>query len=122
MKALRLAVCALLVVSVTSCGGTTTPTTATTTPTTVSASIPTGARLLGSAAFVPNPITVAVGTKITWTNNDTSTHDVVSDTAGVFDSGAMTTGVAFSSTFNTKGTFTYHCSLHPLMVGTVTVQ
>ena len=114
----------LLVVVTTGCGGSSTPTPTTPTPTTpaaVTVSIPSGARTLGSAAYVPNPATVSVGTVLTWSNTDTSTHDMVSDT-GVFDSGRVAPGDKAAFTFSSKGTFPYHCSLHPGMVGTVVVQ
>jgi plastocyanin len=80
-----------------------------------------GARALGNQAFAPSPATVPVGTTITWTNNDTSTHTVTSD-SGAFDSGSLAPGAKFSFTFQTRGTFPYHCSPHPSMVATVVVQ
>jgi plastocyanin len=72
-------------------------------------------------AFVPASIVVAVGTTVTWTNNDSATHTVTSDT-GAFDSKDMAKGSTFSHTFSEKGTFSYHCGLHPTMKGTITVQ
>ena len=103
---------------------TTTP--STTTPSTASAvtvAIPNGARSLGAGGFAPNPLTVAVGTTVTWSNTDTASasHDVVADN-GAFDSGQFGNGRTFTFTFPTKGTFQYHCSIHPGMVGTVVVQ
>jgi plastocyanin len=41
---------------------------------------------------------------------------------GQWSSGNIAPGSHFTTTFNTAGTFTYHCSLHPNMVGTVKVQ
>ena len=83
--------------------------------------IPTGARTLGASAYVPNPLTVAQGAVVTWSNSDSTTHDVVAD-GGSFDSGRMNQNGTFSMTFTQKGTFTYHCSIHPTMTGTVVVQ
>jgi plastocyanin len=34
----------------------------------------------------------------------------------------MAPGATFSRTFSTAGTFTYHCTIHPGMVGTVSVH
>jgi plastocyanin len=79
------------------------------------------ARTLSTFAYVPNPATVSAGGVVTWSNTDTTTHDMVSDT-GLFDSGRIASGQQFNFTFPAKGTFPYHCSLHPGMVGTVTVQ
>lgn len=72
--------------------------------------------------FVPNDITVAVGTTVTWTNEDAVAHNVTSDD-GLFESGNITKGETFSYTFDKPGTYSYHCTLHPPdMKGTVVVQ
>jgi plastocyanin len=62
-----------------------------------------------------------MGTTVTWTNDDGVNHTVTSD-QGAFDSGPLATGQTFSQTFNQAGTFTYHCTIHPSMQGTVVVQ
>ena len=72
-------------------------------------------------AFTPPTITVNVGTTVTWTNNDSTTHHVASDT-GVFDSGNMSQNATYSFTFNNAGTFPYHCTIHTYMKGTVIVH
>ena len=54
-------------------------------------------------------------------NNDAITHTATSDT-GVWDSGNLGPGASFSKTFQNAGTFTYKCTIHPGMVGTVNVQ
>jgi plastocyanin len=84
-------------------------------------SIPANARTLGTGAFVPNPATVAQGAVVTWSNTDSTNHDIVSDT-GAWDSGRLATGDSFRFTFATRGTYPYHCSLHPGMNGTIVVQ
>ncbi len=72
-------------------------------------------------AFSPAADTVAVGTTITWTNQDATAHTVTQDGGG-FDSGSLAQNATFSQTFATKGTFSYHCRFHSSMVATVTVQ
>jgi plastocyanin len=72
-------------------------------------------------SFTPETRTVSVGTTVTWTNNDSATHHVASDT-GVFDSGDMSQNATFSFTFNNTGTFHYHCTIHTYMKGTIIVQ
>jgi plastocyanin len=80
-----------------------------------------------SMAFSPTTLTVAVGTTVTWTNNDSAAHTVTSDT-GLFDSGNLSaagsgsSGGSFSFTFNNAGTFNYHCTYHSMMVAKVIVQ
>ena len=72
-------------------------------------------------AFSPATLTVSTGTVVKWTNNDPVSHIVTSDD-GTFDSGVMNQGTIYSHTFNTKGSFPYHCHIHPFMSGIVVVQ
>lgn len=79
------------------------------------------AATIKSFKFSPTPLTVKVGTKVTWTNNDSSTHTVTAD-GGSFDLGKLGQGKTASFTFSKAGTFAYHCDIHPTMKATVTVQ
>jgi plastocyanin len=72
-------------------------------------------------AFSPTPITINVGDTVTWTNMDTTAHTATSDTAGVFNLSLPASGGSGSFTFETAGTYTYHCAIHPSMLGTVIV-
>lgn len=103
----------------------TTPTTTTPPPATGGSgngvTIPTGAETKGSSAYVPNPITVTAGTAVTWTNTDSTAHTATGD-GGAFNSGTIPAGGSFSFTFQTRGTFPYHCTFHRGMVGSVVVQ
>ena len=71
-------------------------------------------------SFEPGSISVAVGSTVTWTNNDTTSHTVTADD-GSFDAGTLAPGATFSHTFDTPGTFSYHCNIHPSMTATITV-
>jgi plastocyanin len=71
--------------------------------------------------FTPATITVAAGTKVTWTNHDDIPHTVTS-TTGAFDSKAIDTDASFSFIFNTPGTYPYYCEIHPHMRGQVIVK
>jgi len=71
--------------------------------------------------FDPTPLTIPVGTTVVWTNQDTAPHTATSDTKGVFDTGMLQKGQSGKVTFNTAGTFTYFCQVHPNMHGTVVV-
>ena len=121
MVGLRIAVTAVLVALITSCGGgyTSTPTSPTISAGTVT--IQASARTLGTAAFVPNPLTVSSGGVVTWSNTDSTTHDMVADN-GAWDSGRIAPGGRFDFAFPSKGSFPYHCSIHAGMLGTVVVQ
>ncbi|MFJ2687576.1 MULTISPECIES: cupredoxin family copper-binding protein [unclassified Pseudomonas] len=71
--------------------------------------------------FGPKDMTVAVGTKVTWVNDDEIPH-TVAETHKVFRSGALDTNDSFSYVFNTPGEFEYFCSLHPQMIGKIVVS
>ena len=71
-------------------------------------------------SFSEHRITVAPGTTVTWTNEDDLPHTVTGDNGGPA-SGTLTTGQSYSYTFDTPGTFTYHCTIHPAMMAVVTV-
>ena len=84
-------------------------------------SIPVGAEALGNRAFTPDALDVAVGTTVTWTNTDSTSHTSTSDATG-WNSGIVAPGGKFSFAFQQTGTFSYHCAIHPGMVGTVSVR
>lgn len=71
--------------------------------------------------FTPLALTIPVGTRVVWTNQQPGVaHTITSDT-GVWDSGTLQTGATFAFTFTQVGTFAYHCVTHPTMQGSVTV-
>ncbi|HSX07410.1 MAG TPA: cupredoxin domain-containing protein [Candidatus Saccharimonadales bacterium] len=73
-------------------------------------------------AFSPTAITVKKGTTVTWTNKDSTAH-TVTETDGQKgpNSGDLAQGAKYTFTFDTAGTFHYHCAIHSEMTGTVTV-
>ena len=71
--------------------------------------------------FAPQTLTVKAGTKVTWTNNDSTGHTVTADD-GSFTSDRLGSGTTFSQIFAKAGTFAYHCSIQSSMKGTVTVK
>ncbi len=76
---------------------------------------------ISNFSFSPGSLTVSVGTKVTWTNKDSTTHTVTSD-SGAFNSGNLAPNASYSYTFSSAGTFSYHCAIHTYMTGTITVQ
>jgi plastocyanin len=72
-------------------------------------------------AFMPSSLTVSTGTTVTWTNEQDVPHTVTADD-GEFDSGNLASGDDYSQTFDTAGTFAYHCTIHPSMTATITVE
>jgi len=69
-----------------------------------------------------DPLEVAVGTTVTWTNDDSVPHTVTQDGSGGFQSGKIDPGGTFSFTFDQAGSFAYHCEYHANMKSTVTVK
>lgn len=77
---------------------------------------------ISSFAFSPAELTISAGGTVTWTNMDAAPHTVTSDTGAELASGTLAQGQSFSHTFNTPGTFDYHCALHPAMKAKIIVQ
>ncbi|MCP2336812.1 cupredoxin domain-containing protein [Actinomadura rupiterrae] len=76
---------------------------------------------IGGFAFGPAKLTVKRGTTVTWTNRDEDPHTVTASATGGPRSPALVAGASFRFTFTKPGTFTYICTIHPFMHGTVVV-
>jgi plastocyanin len=72
-------------------------------------------------SFTPAQITVNVGDTVVWRNEDDRDHTVMADDKS-FRSDNIKPKGSFAHTFSKKGTFSYSCSYHPRMKGTVVVQ
>jgi plastocyanin len=70
-------------------------------------------------AFDPAMTTVKAGGTVVWTNNDVVAHTVTFTDAA--NSPILNRGDKFSRTFTSPGTYSYICSIHPFMHGTVVV-
>ena len=77
--------------------------------------------VIDNFTFSPSPLTVKVGTTVTWANHDDMPHSVVFPTLKL-KSPPMDTDDSFKHTFDQAGTFDYVCGLHPFMHGQVVVQ
>jgi len=85
-------------------------------------------------AFSPNSLAIKVGDSVTWTNADSTSHTVTSDSGSELSSGTLSgsssggyysspsAGGSYSHTFNQAGTFAYHCGFHPNMKATIIVE
>ena len=76
--------------------------------------------------FFPFLIEIIPGDAVSWINNDSVNHTVVSGTpsnpSGTFNSEEFSPGNTFVFTFNTPGIYSYYCSIHPWMVGQIAVE
>lgn len=73
-------------------------------------------------SFSPSPLTVPVGSIVTWTNQDDVPHNVISSEGKTLKSPVLDTDEKFSYTFNKAGVYPYYCAIHPKMTGKVVVQ
>jgi len=73
-------------------------------------------------AFNPATVTISKGTSVVWTNDDSATHTIVSDSGSEIGSGSISQGETYVHTFDTAGTYNYHCGIHPSMKGTIIVE
>lgn len=98
-----------------------TPTTTTTTvrPTTTTTVVPSGPTptvTTNGLAFTPTNLSISVGQSVAFVVS--SSHNV---TWGDGDPGRGATGARYSRTFLNAGTFSFYCSIHPVMTGTISV-
>jgi plastocyanin len=78
--------------------------------------------------YNPSPLSVPVGTTVTWVNNDNTGHTVTEGNPSGntppngFDSGILGPGKTFTHTFDKPGAVQYYCTLHPTMLGEIIVK
>lgn len=74
--------------------------------------------------YLPQELTVPIGTEVTFTNLDRATHTVTvdEDGPGEFDSGDLGLEEQFRHTFTESGTYDYFCEVHPTMRASVVVE
>ena len=71
-------------------------------------------------SFQPSMVFVHPGDTVDWSNQGGANHTVTSD-GGAFNSGVLSPGGGYSETFDSPGTYKYHCEIHPSMHGTILV-
>ena len=91
-------------------------------------SMPAGAEEQGGKEIVISdfkytlPGTFAPGEQVTVRNNDTAEHTVTADTGDLFDVEIKAGETATFTAPGQPGTFAFHCTYHPNMVGTLEVR
>ncbi len=73
-------------------------------------------------AFSPKEMTVKVGQKVTWTNEDGVDHNVTARSGASFRSQNFGKGGTYSFTPEKKGKIKYVCTIHPGMDGVIIVR
>ncbi len=75
----------------------------------------------GGQSYSPNPATVKVGQTVAWKNADSVTHTATAS-GGAFNTGNIAAGATSNPiAMMTAGSFDYYCTIHPSMVGNLTV-
>ena len=69
-------------------------------------------------SFTPAELNISVGDTVTWQFKSTHTTTSDSSSSEAWDSGTKGDGATFTHTFDTAGTFAYHCALHSVSGGT----
>ncbi len=76
---------------------------------------------LSANRFEPATLRIKVGTTVVWQQEDTALHNVISAELPTLRSSDLRRGDTYRHTFTQAGTFTYYCSYHAGMTGTVIV-
>jgi plastocyanin len=69
--------------------------------------------------FHPHTLNIAKGTRVIFSNDSGTAHTATD--AGAFDTGHIKPGHSITVRFTQKGTFSYHCEIHPFMHGKIIV-
>ena len=131
MRRILLALCAIGALAAAGCGssnksstssGSSTPAASSSTAAASSSSSGGGVAIkMQNIAFDPKDVTVKVGQKVTWTNDDSVDHNVTSQSGESIKSDNLGKGATFSFTPTKAGTIKYVCTIHPGMTATLTV-
>jgi plastocyanin len=125
MRRILLALCAIVALGVAGCGGDDSSSDSGGSSTAGKPAAADGGDVaiqLKGFQFAPKDTTVKVGQKITWTNADTTDHNVTADSGADFKSDNFGEGATFEFTADKAGKIAYECTLHPGMKATITVQ
>jgi plastocyanin len=122
MRRILLALCAMLALVVAGCGGGGDNGGGSTATSSSSSSSGGGVQIkMQNIQFSPKATTVKAGQKVTWTNDDSTDHNVTADSGADFKSKDFGNGATFEFTPDKAGTIKYECTIHPGMVATLTV-
>jgi plastocyanin len=72
-------------------------------------------------AYAPPDLSVSKGSTVSFTNEDMTEHTATA-AGGGFDTGSIAAGKTKAVTLDDSGTFSYVCTFHPFMHGTITVK
>ena len=123
MRRIALLLCAALALAAAGCGGNDDDGGSSSTSAPAASSSGGGVAIkMANIAFDPKDVTVKVGQKVTWTNDDSTDHNVTADSGADFKSDDFGKDGTFEFTPDKAGTIKYECTIHPGMTATITVQ
>jgi plastocyanin len=125
MRRILLVLCGIVALAAAGCGGSDDGGSSTSSAPAATSSSSSGGGVaikMANIAFDPKAVTVKVGQKITWTNDDSTDHNVTADSGADFKSDDFGKGGTFDFTPDKAGTIKYECTIHPGMTATITVQ
>jgi plastocyanin len=71
--------------------------------------------------YAPESITVELGDTVVWRNQDIVPHTATAKAKGL-DTGSIGANTSGQYVAKAKGTYTYDCTFHPTMKGTLVVR
>lgn len=78
--------------------------------------------VISNFSYSPSTLSVSAGDTVTWRNDDNVNHTVTSNSGSELNSPLLSHGQTYTHVFNSSGNYPYHCTVHPTMAGSVTVQ
>jgi plastocyanin len=81
-----------------------------------------GSLIISDFKFKPASLTAGQGVQVTVANHDSTAHTATADNGQSFDTGDIDPGASASFTLAKAGSYSYHCSIHSFMHGTIVVR
>lgn len=75
--------------------------------------------VIQNKSFSPPTLTIKLHDQVEWQNKDTETFQIKGENWGNVP---IEPGESFTQSFETAGTFSYSCALHPEITGTIVVE
>jgi plastocyanin len=73
-------------------------------------------------AFNPPTMTVTAGSIVRWVNQDSAPHRIMFSDKREAGSDVLSPSQSYSKKFDLAGRFSYYCTIHPDMTGTIIVE
>ncbi|MEK6800627.1 MAG: cupredoxin domain-containing protein [Nanoarchaeota archaeon] len=78
--------------------------------------------LISDSSFSPKEIKIKKDETVKWENEDSFVHTIISDLDSFPASTELSKGESYTLTFESAGEHSYHCGIHPSMLGKIIVE